>query len=131
MKSFAGSLVPCTSSPPGESNNISNALAICSGRTVSGQVNEFTDRDDVYKISVNSGQRLTILMNGTGDDADLFLYSPDATDVHTDARIATSEDTGNNESINIVVFTSGFWYVDVYSYSGTSNYNLTASISSP
>ena len=88
-------------------------------------------RNDVFKIWVGSGQRLTISMNGSGGDADLYLYPPGTTNVITDLYAIRSANSGNDELINVIIFTGGFWYVDVYSYSGTTNYNVTVTISSP
>ena len=84
IKSPSGTGSSCTPSAPGESNNIADALTVCSGQTVSGQVANPTDFDDVYKILVTANQQLTISMNGTGGDADLFLYPPGTADVNTD-----------------------------------------------
>jgi secreted trypsin-like serine protease len=115
----------------GESSNIANARTICSGQTVSGQVNAASDLDDVYKISAGAGQRLSISLNGSGGDADLYLYPPGSTNVFTDSPAASSAFDGNNEAIDVTIFTGGSWYIDVYSFSGTTNYNLTVTLSSP
>lgn len=112
----------------GESNNISDALLTCSGTTSSGQVSD-GDLDDVYKIQMEANQHLTISMNGSGGDADLYLFAPDATNVNTDAPTAYSATDGNNELISGQVLVGGYWYIDVYSYSGTTNYNVTVTVS--
>jgi hypothetical protein len=121
----------CIASPPGDSSNVANALTVCSGQPVSGQVNSSTDFDDVYKISVGSGQQLTILMNGTGGNAQLYLYPPSTTNVISDPFAAFSTNLDNNESIQVTIFTAGTWYVDVFSESGTTNYNMTITVSNP
>ena len=121
---------PCTPAPPGESDNVNDALTVCSGQTVSGQVSD-ADWDDVYKILSKANQKLTISMNGTGGDADLYLFSPDTTDVDSDLWAAESAHDGNNESIQYTVLEGGFWYIDVFSYSGSTNYNVTITLSSP
>jgi hypothetical protein len=125
----------CTPSPPGESNNVFDALTICSGQTVSGQVND-NDSDDVYKIWTVANQQLTISINGTGvggpGDADLYLYPPGTIDVNTDPYEAASENIGNNELIQGTVLEGGFWYIDVFDCcdsDGGTNYNLTVTLS--
>ncbi len=119
----------CVPDPAGESDNIGDAITICSGQTVSGQVNlDSGDYDDVYRIQVTAGQQLTIIMTGSGDDADLYLYPPGTTDVWTDSYVASSENFGNSESIQRTVQTSGYWYVDVYAYEGVSSYSLTVTL---
>jgi hypothetical protein len=88
----------CTPDPPGESDNISDAIKVCSGQTVSGQVSD-QDWDDVFKIWTVANQQLTLSMNGSGGDADLFLFPPATTDVNTDPWAAVSGTDGNNEYI--------------------------------
>lgn len=127
----SGTPVTCTPSPVGDSDNVSDALTICSGQAVSGQVNDSTDSDDVYKILVQSGQHINITMSGTGGDADLYLYPPSTTDVFTDPFAAYSWNLGNTETINGTLITSGYWYVDVYSYDGTTDFIFTVTLSSP
>lgn len=70
-------------------------------------------------------------MNGTGGDADLYLYPPGTTDVNVDPFVDYSTSTGNNEFIQGTALVGGFWYIDVYAYSGTTNYSVTATLSSP
>jgi len=127
-----GGSVPtvCTPDPPGESDNIADALKVCSGQTVAGQV-DGSDLDDVYQLFVSSGGHLTVSMNGSGGDADLYLYPPGTTDVNTDPAYAVSADSSNTEFIQLTVPSGGFWYVDVFSYAGATDYSLTLSVASP
>jgi calcium-activated chloride channel regulator 4 len=118
----------CTADAPGESSNISDARIICSGQTVTGQVGP-TDRDDVYKIYVLANQRVTIQLSGSGGDADLYLYPPGTNDVNTDGYVDKSAHDGNDETIAGQVLATAYWYVDVYSFSGTTNYTLIVTIS--
>jgi hypothetical protein len=121
----------CTPDPPGESDNVDDALIVCSGQTVSGQVNSFSDLDDVFKILVEPGQQLTSSTTGNGGDVDLYLYPPDTNDVITDPWYTSSRNWGNSEFIQVTIPAGGYWYVDVYSYSGTTDYEVTVSTSSP
>jgi len=120
----------CTPDPPGESDNINDALTVCSGQTVSGQVSD-DDWDDVYKILTVANQQLTLSMNGSGGDADLYLFPPGTSNVDTDPYTETSQNEDNNEYIQYTVTEGGFWYIDVFSYEGTINYNLTITLSGP
>ena len=120
----------CTPDPSAESDNVNDALAVSSGQIVCGQVSD-NDRDDVYKIMTVANQQLTISMNGSGGDADLFLFPPGTTDVDSDPWAAESAFDGNNEYIQYTVLEGGFWYIDVFSYSGSTNYNVTITLSSP
>ena len=120
----------CTPDPPGESDNVNDALTVCSGQTLSGQVSN-DDRDDVYKILTVANQQLTISLNGSGGDVDLYLFPPATTDVWTDPEAAYSAKDGNNEYIQYTVLEGGYWYIDVFSWAGTTNYNVTITLSGP
>ncbi|MCB0164674.1 MAG: trypsin-like serine protease [Anaerolineae bacterium] len=118
----------CKPTTPGESDGFADALIVCSGQTVTGQVNASSDPDDVYKIAVTAGQKLTLTLSGTGGDADLYLYPPGTTNFF-DPFAAASAHNGNNESIQMTLSTAGEWYIDVYAYDGTTNYNLAITVS--
>jgi uncharacterized repeat protein (TIGR01451 family) len=118
----------CIPDPPGESDNIDDALTICSEQIVSGRVSD-DDRDDVYQIAAAENQLLTISMSGSGGNADLYLYPPGTTDVNTDPFAAWSRNDGNDEFIQGTVLEGGFWYIDVFSFEGTTRYKLTATLS--
>jgi len=132
MTNVSNGSVPydCIPDPPGESDNVADALIVCSGQTVSGQVDD-SDFDDVFRILVEAGQQLAILMSGNGGDPDLYLYPPDTTDVMTDIPYAASTSLGNSESIHVTIPASGYWFVDVYSFDGATNYEVTVNVSSP
>ena len=120
-------LTPCSPDAPGESDNVNNALIVCNGQTVSGQVSD-ADWDDVYKIKAMANQQITLSMNGSGGDADLVLFPPSTTDVDIDPWVAASGTDGNNEFIQYTVPMEGYWYIDVFSYYGTTNYNVTITL---
>lgn len=127
--------VNCTPDPPGESNNINDALIICSGQVVTGQVsndgNDNGDLDDVYKIQVTDGQHLQITLSGS-PDADIFLLPPTATDVELGPWPGISQNPSTyDELIEYTVESTGFWYVDVYGYTGIANYTLIVTITNP
>jgi secreted trypsin-like serine protease len=118
----------CTPSASGDADNISDALIVCSGQLVNGQVDQFTDPDDVFKIQANAGQHLSLTMSGSGGDADLYLFPPGSSNVNTDTPSAYSTSVSNNENIEYNLTMSGYWYIDVYSYGGTTNYSLSVSV---
>jgi hypothetical protein len=133
-------LGPCIPSAPGESDSTVDALTVCSGQTVSGQVND-DDWDDVYQIWTVAHQTLTISMNGTGvggpGDADLFLFPPGTTDLDEDPWSARSISDSNSEFIQYTVKeedVEGYWYIDVWDCcddDGGTNYNVTVTLSGP
>jgi secreted trypsin-like serine protease len=119
----------CTPSPAGDTDNTSDALVVCSGQTILRQVNDLGDQDDVFKIQVNSGQHLSLILSGSGGDADLYLYPPGTLDVNTDPWAARSSTAGNDESINFSANASGYWYVEVFACSGMTSYDLVVTVS--
>lgn len=123
-------LAACKPDAPGESDNVNDALTVCSGQTVSGQVSD-ADWDDVFKIKAMASQQLTLSMSGSGGDADLFLFPPSTTDVNFDPWVAVSGTDGNNEFIQYTVPMGGYWYIDIFSFDGTTNYNVTITLTSP
>jgi len=124
-----GASTSCTPDPAGESDNINDAIIVCAGQTVTGQVSD-ADLDDVYRIYAVNGQVLTLTTSGTGGgDVDLYLYLPDATDIYVDTPVAYSLSVGNNEMISGTVSATGYWYIDLYSYSGTIDYTLMITLS--
>lgn len=120
----------CLPDPPGDSDNIDDALIVCSGQTVPGQVGD-DDWDDVYQVRAVANQQLTVSLNGTGGDADLYLYAPDATDIYSDDYADSSTNIGNDELIEGTVPEEGYWYIDVNSFEGTTDYQLTVTLSGP
>lgn len=129
-----GQVVTCTPSPAGESNNVGDALTVCSGQTVHGQVSD-SDWDDVYKITAVANQTLTLSMSGTGvggpGDADLNLYLPGTTNISTASPYAYSNQYGNNENIQKVLPQSGVWYIDVLDFKdgdGGTDYTLSITL---
>ncbi|MCB0194580.1 MAG: trypsin-like serine protease [Anaerolineae bacterium] len=127
LRAYSSAPTACTPTTPGESDSFADALIVCAGQTVTGQVNASSDADDVYKIAVAAGRQLTLTLSGTGGDADLYLYAPGTTNFSTPA--AFSAHNGNNEFIQRTLSTAGGWYIDVNAFDGVTNYNLTINIS--
>jgi hypothetical protein len=114
----------CVPDPPGESDNIDDAIKVCSGQRVTGLVND-DDWDDVFKIVCKQGERLQLTLTGPNPDADLYVFAPDATDVNDDDPIAWSDEFDtSNEYIDFQIPYAGTWYISVYSYQGSINYTL-------
>jgi hypothetical protein len=114
----------CVPDPAGDSENVADALRICSGQTVTGQVSRSGDLDDVFKITAAANQQITIALDGSGGEIDLYLYSPSATNIDADTPFASSKMAGNTEFIQTTVDTAGDWYVNVHSYTGSTDYTL-------
>jgi hypothetical protein len=119
----------CTPDPAGDSDDIGDALVICNGQIVTGQVSD-DDWDDVFQTYAIKGQTLSAALSGSGGDADLYLYAPGSTGIYINSPWAYSlTPYSNEELISLTIPESGYWYVDVFSYSGTINYSLLTTLS--
>jgi len=97
--------------------------------TVSGSLNNSTDKDDVFRVTLKKGEKISLNLTGaTGTDFDLYLYGSNATTVKiNEDMVAHSEKAGSStESITYTAPSAGTYYVDVYSYSGSGSYTLTS-----
>lgn len=131
INTTSGTSESCTPDPSGDADNIDDALIICSGNTISGTTRHSDDMDDVYKIYVQSGKKLTITMTGSGGDSDLYLFPPNTDDVTTDNWYKRSTNSAVNEFISETVNATGYWYVDIYSLlssTSTTNYQITVTV---
>lgn len=113
----------CIPDPPGTSTNIHDAIKVCPGQQVTGVVTIYA-RDDVFKIECEENDRLQLTLTGLDPDADLYVFAPDATNVNVDQPAAWSEGFGSNEYIEYKIPYDGIWYIDVYAYEGSINYQL-------
>lgn len=138
LKNFAGSSsnpapsVACTPDPPGDSEDIADALTICAGQAVAGQLGG-SDFVDVYKISLIGNQLMTIKLNGSGPgDANPWLYPPETTSVNSDPAIEFPITPGNNDAFLTTTRYGGEWYVAVWNFNpGAVDYTLTVTVSPP
>lgn len=120
----------CTPDPPGESDNIDDALEICSDQVVTGEVVNSSDPDDVYKIYAQTGQQIDIALTGSGlGNVAVGLYEPDATDIYINTPVKNSPGLFNDEQINHTATVDGYWYVDVRCHYGFIIYTFTTTIS--
>ncbi len=96
-------------------------------RTFSDSVGT-TDTADVYHFSVNHTGTFTLSMTGLSADADVRLIRDTNSNLAVDTGevIGSSANAGSsNESITATSLTAGDnYFVEVYQYSGNTNYNL-------
>jgi hypothetical protein len=99
-----------------------------SGATVNGELTD-SKIDVVYRLELAAGELLELDLTGPANaDFDLHLFGPKATTVFsTDGLLASSEGLTSTETIEYRVLETGTYYVDVYAYSGTGPFSLTAS----
>ncbi|MDR0138838.1 S8 family serine peptidase [Metabacillus idriensis] len=102
------------------------------GSSISQSLDSETDLNDVYRIDLVKGQRITAkLTGGTYRDFDLYLFDPNTQTVNTSENIvAYSEKTGTTvDSFSYVVPYTGTYYVNTYAYKGAGSYKLEISAS--
>ncbi|TDL78983.1 S8 family serine peptidase [Peribacillus frigoritolerans] len=102
------------------------------GSSISQSLDSEKDLNDVYRIDLVKGQRITAkLTGGTNRDFDLYLFDPNTQTVNTSENIvAYSEKTGTTvDSFSYVVPYTGTYYVNTYAYKGAGSYKLEISAS--
>lgn len=95
--------------------------------TAFGDLNSYSDKDDVYSIYLEKGSVVQFKMTADpGTDFDLLLYEPTTVTVSSaEGIVASSEQESSNEVITYVVPISGVYYLDVYGYAGSGFYNIS------
>lgn len=87
---------------------------------LTGSVNWPFDINDYFQIQLTAGQVVEATMSFTKATSDLDLWLYDSTQV----VIKSSSTTNLTERIVYTVPTTGTYYVNVWAYSGTSDYTL-------
>ena len=88
------------------------------------------DTNDFYRFSITNTSDLSLVLNGLSADADLRLIRDTNNNGLVDSGevLQGSYGTGTAaESINVNNLAAGTYYVQVYPYSGSTNYNLRLS----
>jgi subtilisin family serine protease len=80
-----------------------------------------TDSNDYYRFSLGTTSNFSLNLTGLSDDADVSLLD-------SNGSVITSSTNGSNTSESITrQLSAGTYFVRVYPYSGSTNYNLTLS----
>jgi hypothetical protein len=83
-----------------------------------------TDTDDYYKVSVSSGQTISVSMTPpSGSDFDLKLYDPNQSQVASSSLGGSQTDT-----VTYTAIFSGYYYICVNLWSGSSIYSMTVTV---
>lgn len=114
----------CEPSPPGDSNNVDDALTLCPGQPVSGQVDRNSDMWDVYRVAYADNTATIIELSGQDGNAQMGLYGPSATNVLTDNPVKTSVNPGSDERIAGIIRDPGGWYIAVVNIEDSTDYTL-------
>ncbi|MBT2756927.1 S8 family serine peptidase [Mesobacillus foraminis] len=95
--------------------------------TQTGTLDSSNDRDDVFAISLNEGEGVSLSLSGiNGTDFDLYVYDEEAADVKGSVGlVAKSEKPGTSaEKITFTAPKTGFYFINAYSYKGKGSYKL-------
>ena len=102
-------------------NSTATANTLVSGVATTGQVSSYSDQD-YYKIGVSAGQTVQFSLNlpsSNWSTYDVDLYD-------TFGTLQRAYSTYSSESYSIAAQSSGFVYAKVSSYSGRSDYQISA-----
>jgi hypothetical protein len=99
------------------------------GTTVTGALDAVGDTDDVYAVTLQEGQGITVGLTGEPyTDFDAYLFSRAASSVTTvTGLVAGSAEDGSTESFSYSVPAgwAGTYYIDAAAYLGGGAYTLT------
>jgi type VII secretion-associated serine protease mycosin len=96
---------------------------------VSGSLTAQSDRADVYRVRIDSGQRLSVTLNGaSGTDFDIYLFGPSSASIYTSNYLAVSMKATYPDAFAYSSASTADYYVVVYQYSGSGTYELEWSI---
>ena len=108
-------------------DNAGNTLATARDITIGATTTSYsdfvgsTDSNDYYRFSLGTTSNFSLNLTGLSDDADVSLLD-------SNGSVITSSTNGNNSSESITrQLSAGTYFVRVYPYSGSTNYNLTLS----
>lgn len=84
----------------------------------------------MYKIYIERGQHIELLLEASGDgNVELLLSPPDSPPISETGQLRTSARSmrpDNQENIDYIARESGYWFVIVYSAAGQNDYTLAA-----
>lgn len=99
---------------------------------IAGTLDEVTDTDDVYRLSLTAGQVLNASISGAaGTDYDVYLYPPGSASVWSSEFVASAMGIIYPDALSYTVPTTGVYYLDAYAYTGDGAYTITYSVSAP
>jgi hypothetical protein len=103
-------------------NSIGAATTILAGPGT-GYIDS-TDTDDYYKVSVTSGQNISVSMTPpSGSDFDLKLYDTNQSQVDSSSLGGSQTDT-----VEDTASASGYYYICVHLWSGSGIYSMTVTV---
>jgi hypothetical protein len=107
-----------------------NVVGVENGRVNLSDFLGVGDRDDYYRLNINSNSDLSLRLDGLSANAGIELIQDKNRNGRADYDEFLDRDyalTGTSGDINFLGLTPGTYYVGVYNYVGSTNYNLTLS----
>ncbi len=92
-----------------------------------------SNTSDTYHFSLSSTQNLAIALGGLSNDADVRLFRGSSINgqIEAIAEIARSEKTSNQNELISQTLNPGNYIIEVYRFSGSTNYTLNLSTDNP
>ena len=107
-----------------------NVVGVENGRINLSDFVGVGDREDYYRLNINSNSDLSLRLDGLSANAGLELIQDKNRNGRADYDEFIGWDyalTGTSGDIKFLGLTPGTYYVGVYNYVGSTNYNLTLS----
>jgi hypothetical protein len=111
---------------PDSNNNFTQAIEVFNNDYFIANVNDADDTDDYYKIYLEAGEELDAYVSilNVAQDFDLFLIAPDQVTLLDSSEIDNPGTGVYYEWVACTAVTSGWYYIDVYAFAGSGDYQL-------
>lgn len=113
-------------SPTGADDEIPGLLITSDPITVTTSADAILDRDDVYAVPVEVGERLVIdYTDGASLNGDVYVYAPGSTSLGADVPMWGSATDGDEYFyVDVLSGMAGTYYVDVRAVAGSGPYTI-------
>jgi len=114
--------------------DINTSTGIGSGVVVTGTLPPALEANDVYRVAALGGQRITVDLSAADltADLDVFVYSPDTATILDRGVMPvawSNTPTGMEHLVyDVPVGWSGAYYIEVYRFTGASDYNMRVEV---
>ncbi|MHB8792724.1 MAG: hypothetical protein ACYC6O_05245 [Thermoleophilia bacterium] len=122
---------------PGSSSKAANdnipGVQIPGSAVIGGNLNSYSNEDDVYRLWLNAGQTIVVSMTGpAGSDFDVYFFNSLATSVTSTTGLVSGSASYTHYpeefTYTVPAGAGGYYYLDVYAYSGAGNYIFSWSV---
>ena len=109
---------PLNQNNGGNDENFATATPISTTEIITDSVDNLIDLSDFYRFNLSQDSIIDVVLTDLSADADLFLYDSNQN------VIASSENANNNGESIVEDLTAGNYFLEVYAFSGFTDYIL-------